>query len=51
MTGGFILGTWLALGVRTGVWSPGYLLAWPLVVTQFAWAFYAVLGRGGDLHP
>ena len=36
LTGCFILGTWLALGVRTGVWSPGYLLAWPLVIAQFA---------------
>jgi hypothetical protein len=41
LTGVFILGTWLALGVRTGVWSPGYLLAWPLVVTQFAGLYAA----------
>ena len=41
MTGGFILGTWLALGARTGVWSAGYLLAWPLVVAQFAGLYAA----------
>jgi hypothetical protein len=36
LVGGFIVGTWLALGVRTGIWATGYLLAWPLVVAQFA---------------
>jgi hypothetical protein len=41
LTGGFIVGTWLALGVRTGIWSPGYLLAWPLVVAQFAGLYAA----------
>ena len=41
LTGGFIVGTWLALGARTGVWSPGYLLAWPLLVTQFAGLYAA----------
>lgn len=41
LTGGFIAGTWLALGVRTGVWSPGYLAAWPLVVAQFAGLYSA----------
>jgi hypothetical protein len=36
LIGGFVVGTWLALGAKTGVWSPGYLLAWPLLVVQFA---------------
>jgi hypothetical protein len=29
-------GTWLALGVRTGVWDPTYLLTVPLLLLQFA---------------
>ena len=41
LTGAFFGGTWLALGARTGVWSTGYLLAWPLVVTQFAGLYAA----------
>jgi hypothetical protein len=41
LTGGFIVGTWLALGARTGIWSPGYLLAWPLVVAQFTGLYAA----------
>jgi hypothetical protein len=41
LTGGFIVGTWLALGVRTGIWVPGYLLTWPLVVAQFAGLYAA----------
>jgi hypothetical protein len=41
LTGGFIVGTWLALGARTGVWAPGYLLAWPLVVAQFTGLYAA----------
>jgi ABC-type transport system involved in multi-copper enzyme maturation permease subunit len=32
----FFLGTWLALGLRTGYWPGGYLLAIPLLVLQFA---------------
>jgi ABC-type transport system involved in multi-copper enzyme maturation permease subunit len=32
----FIGGTWLALGVSTGVWSSGYLLSIPLLVLHFA---------------
>jgi len=36
LTGAFVVGTWLALGARTGVWATGYLLAWPLLVAQFA---------------
>jgi hypothetical protein len=41
LAGGFIVGTWLALGARTGIWSTGYLLAWPLVVVQFAGLYAA----------
>jgi hypothetical protein len=41
LTGGFIVGTWLALGTKTGVWAPGYLLAWPLLVVQFAGLYTA----------
>ncbi len=36
LTGAFIVGTWVALGIKTTVWAPGYLLAWPLLVVQFA---------------
>ncbi|HEV3263860.1 MAG TPA: hypothetical protein VG013_43900 [Gemmataceae bacterium] len=32
----FFGGTWLALGVRTGVWSPHYLLCIPLLLLSFA---------------
>lgn len=32
----FVGGTWLALGLRTGLWTPGYLLAVPLLVLHFA---------------
>jgi ABC-type transport system involved in multi-copper enzyme maturation permease subunit len=31
----FFVGTWLAMGVSTGVWSAGYLLCLPLVLLQF----------------
>jgi ABC-type transport system involved in multi-copper enzyme maturation permease subunit len=37
----FFLGTWLALGVRTGVLEPGYFLCVPLMLFHFA-VFYAV---------
>jgi hypothetical protein len=37
----FIGGTWLALGLVTGVWTGAYWLAVPLLVTNFA-VFYAV---------
>jgi ABC-type transport system involved in multi-copper enzyme maturation permease subunit len=36
----FFLGTWLALGVRTGVWLPNYLAGVPILVLHFA-AIYA----------
>lgn len=36
----FVLGTWLALGLRTGVWAPEYLACLPLLVFHFA-VFYA----------
>lgn len=31
----FVLGTWLALGVKSGVWVPTYLWCIPLLVLQF----------------
>jgi ABC-type transport system involved in multi-copper enzyme maturation permease subunit len=31
----FFVGTWLALGFRTGIWSPGYLICLPLMLLQF----------------
>jgi hypothetical protein len=37
----FVLGTWLALGLSTGVWNGAYWLAVPLLVINFA-VFYAV---------
>jgi len=41
LTGAFVVGTWGALGLRTGVWSTGYLLAWPLLMAQFAGLYAA----------
>jgi hypothetical protein len=32
----FVGGTWLALGLRTSVWDPGYLLCIPLLLLHFA---------------
>lgn len=32
----FVIGTWLALGVRTGVWDAGYLWSVPLLLLHFA---------------
>jgi ABC-type transport system involved in multi-copper enzyme maturation permease subunit len=32
----FIVGTWMALGIKTGVWPPEYLLGIPLLVLHFA---------------
>jgi ABC-type transport system involved in multi-copper enzyme maturation permease subunit len=32
----FFVGTWLALGLRTGVWQYAYLVGIPLLVLQFA---------------
>lgn len=37
----FVGGTWLALGLKTGVWTGSYWLAVPLLVTNFA-VFYSV---------
>jgi ABC-type transport system involved in multi-copper enzyme maturation permease subunit len=37
----FVGGTWLGLGISTGVWEPRYWLAVPLLVANFA-VFYAV---------
>ncbi len=41
----FFLGTWLALGLRTGVWTNGYLAGIPLLVLHFAviYAFSVLL--------
>jgi hypothetical protein len=36
----FVLGTWLAIGLRTGIWTPAYLLAIPLLLLHFS-IFYA----------
>jgi ABC-type transport system involved in multi-copper enzyme maturation permease subunit len=36
----FVLGTWVALGVATGVWEANYLLSIPIVVLHFA-VFYS----------
>jgi ABC-type transport system involved in multi-copper enzyme maturation permease subunit len=35
----FVGGTWLALGLRTGIWLPGYLLCIPLLLLQFAMVY------------
>jgi ABC-type transport system involved in multi-copper enzyme maturation permease subunit len=32
----FVGGTWLALGLRTGIWDAAYLLSIPLLLLQFA---------------
>jgi ABC-type transport system involved in multi-copper enzyme maturation permease subunit len=32
----FVGGTWLALGLRTGIWDAAYLLCIPLLLLQFA---------------
>jgi hypothetical protein len=37
----FVGGTWVALGLRTGIWPLGYLATWPILMTQFA-SLYAV---------
>jgi hypothetical protein len=41
----FVGGTWLALGVRTGVWEPAYLLCVPMLLIHFAvfFSFSALL--------
>jgi hypothetical protein len=41
----FVGGTWLALGLRTGVWDPAYFLSIPLLVLHFAvfFSFSALL--------
>jgi ABC-type transport system involved in multi-copper enzyme maturation permease subunit len=36
----FVAGTWVAMGLSTGVWDPTYWLAVPLLVASFA-VFYA----------
>ncbi|HEY2785883.1 MAG TPA: ABC transporter permease [Fimbriiglobus sp.] len=37
----FVFGTWLALGISTGVWSGGYWLAVPLLAVSFG-IFYSI---------
>lgn len=41
----FFVGTWIALGVKTGVWTPSYLAGIPLLILQFAglYAFSVLL--------
>jgi hypothetical protein len=41
----FFFATWAALGLRTGIWSPGYLLCIPLLLLQFTiiYSFSALL--------
>jgi ABC-type transport system involved in multi-copper enzyme maturation permease subunit len=41
----FVGGTWAALGLRTGIWLPGYLLTVPLLLLNFAvlYSFSALL--------
>jgi ABC-type transport system involved in multi-copper enzyme maturation permease subunit len=35
----FFGGTWLALGLRTGIWLPGYLAGIPLLALSFAFVY------------
>jgi ABC-type transport system involved in multi-copper enzyme maturation permease subunit len=35
----FFGGTWLALGLRTGIWLPGYLAGIPLMALSFAFVY------------
>ncbi len=35
----FVVGTWSAIGLRTGIWDAGYLYAIPLLVLHFAMFF------------
>ncbi|MGH9676245.1 MAG: ABC transporter permease subunit, partial [Candidatus Acidiferrum sp.] len=41
----FVVGTWLALGIRTGVWNPLYLMSIPVLLLHFAvfFSFSALL--------
>jgi hypothetical protein len=32
----FVVGTWIALGLRTRIWDPSYLLSIPLLLLHFA---------------
>lgn len=41
LTAIFFVGTWLALGLRTGEWGYGYLAGIPLLVLQFAGLYSA----------
>jgi hypothetical protein len=42
----FLGGTWLALGLRTGVWDPAYFLCLPLLLIHFGVFFSASLLLG-----
>ena len=49
ITAGYlIVGSWLVIALRSGIWSPGYLMSWPLLVFFFA-AIYAVSALMGLL--
>lgn len=37
----FVVATWLAIGARSGVWAPGYLLSVPLLTVHFM-VFFSV---------
>ena len=39
--GYLIVGSWLVIALRSGIWSTGYLMSWPLLVFFFA-ALYSV---------
>jgi ABC-type transport system involved in multi-copper enzyme maturation permease subunit len=42
VTAGYLIGgSWLVIALRSGCWSPGYLLSWPLLIFFFA-ALYSV---------
>ncbi len=49
MTGYFVLGVWLILGIRHGVWDPKLLLAIPIFLFVFA-VYYAVSAAAGAVY-
>ncbi len=43
-SGVFVAGTYIAIGCKTGIWTNGYLVSWPLLVVQFfAFAAFGAL--------
>jgi ABC-type transport system involved in multi-copper enzyme maturation permease subunit len=46
----FVIGTWLAIGLRTGFWVNNYLWGWPLLLLQVSavYSFSAFLGVWGS---